>query len=173
MLRKRPGWDAAANSNVEVPMSGPTVCGFSSSNASMAPVVGGELDGTTHNQTDHAMTRVSDEHGPTDFWEPRPAHEISAKGTDTWCVGSHFGIPAMNVTYKLSNGKHVRFEAFFRPVIDGLESSCSISDPTHPGPNYGCATSAANKSCTIIPVVGGQPRGACTARDANFRVFRR
>lgn len=134
------------------------------------PVVGGELQGATKNDTAGPIKRVFDEHGVAAFWGSQPAHEIGVGHANRWCVGARFGVPAMKVDYRLSNGQEARFQAYYKAVIGGLESSCTIGRPTHPGPDYGCSTAAVNGFCGFLP---GFPRGeGCLAGDVVFRVYR-
>lgn len=134
------------------------------------PVVGGELQGATKNDTAEPIKRTFDEHGVAAFWGSQPAHEIRVGHADRWCVGARFGVPAMKVDYGLSNGQEARFQAYYKAVIGGLESSCTISRPTHAGPDYGCSTAEVNSHCGFLP---GFPRGeGCLAGDVVFRVYR-
>ena len=134
------------------------------------PIVGGELEGATKNDAVEPIKRTFDEHGVAAFWGPQPAHEIGVGQTDKWCVGARFGVPAMKVDYRLSNGQEARFQAYYKAVIGGLESSCTISRPTHSGPDYACSTAAVNGFCGFLP---GFPRGeGCFAGDVVFRVYR-
>jgi hypothetical protein len=134
------------------------------------PVFGGELQGTTKNQTGHAIKRVHVEHGPgTGFFEPEPAAEVRAEHHNQWCVGSRFGVPAMKVTYQLHDGAQVEFGAYFKAVIGGMESFCGVSRPTNSHDIWGCATSTENIDCIILPGQGG----GCSGGDVVFRVYRR
>ena len=69
------------------------------------PLVGGELQGATKNDTAEPIKRTFDEHGVAAFWGSQPAHEIGVGRMDRWCVGARFGVPAMKVEYRLSNGQ--------------------------------------------------------------------
>ncbi len=132
-------------------------------------LLGGELQGITHNDTGGAMKRVRAQPGVgTGFFNPEPASEIAHGASNSWCVGSHFGIPAMEVVYRLSDGQEVFFDAYSPAVIGGLASGCNITDP-HNGKvhTYTCSTGTANKNCYIV-----NNGGACTVGDVVFTVKR-
>lgn len=135
------------------------------------PLIGGELQGNTRNQTGEPMKRTFVEHGPgTGFFGPAPAEEVRPGEINRWCVGSRLGVPAMKVTYRLPDGQEAHFGAYFKAVIGGLfpESYCSISDPRRGGPSYGCATREETKNCASVPGA----RGCGSGGEAIFRVFR-
>jgi hypothetical protein len=106
----------------------------------------------------------------TGFFSPEPGATIASGGASAWCVGSRFGVPAMNVTYRLSDGQQVRFEAYCQAILGGLATGCVVSDPNNSKVNkYGCSASGYRKICIIVP----GPGSGCTGGDVTFDVFRR
>jgi hypothetical protein len=132
------------------------------------PLFGGELDGVTHNQTGGEMKRVRAQAGVgTGFFEPEPAAHIAHGASNRWCVGSHFGIPAMQVVYRLSDGQEVFFDAYSPAVVGGLASGCTITGGPHNMHKFTCTTGEAGKTCIITPAGGG-----CSVGDVVFTVKR-
>ena len=172
---RRPGWFAfAAIAATTLSMFGLSLLTTGVSQAAKlcrgTPVVGGELEGVTHNDTGGAMKRVQVEHGVgTGFFDPAPAEHIAHDASNRWCVGSHFGIPAMEVTYRLSDGQKVFFNAYSPAVVGGLASGCNITESAGKPDQFVCSTRETGRSCIIIPGGGG----GCSPGDVVFTVKRR
>ncbi len=133
------------------------------------PVLGGELQGITHNDTGGTIKRVRAQPGVgTGFFEPEPAAEIAHGASNSWCVGSHFGVPAREVVYRLSDGQEAFFNAYLPAVIGRLASGCNVTDPNGGKVHkFTCSTGAANRNCYIVA-----NRGACTVGDVVFTLRR-
>ena len=172
---RRPSWFAlAAVAATTLSMFGVSLVTTGVSQAAKlcrgTPVVGGELEGVTHNDTGSTMTRIHVQAGVgTGFFEPEPASHIAHGASNRWCVGSRFGIPAMQVTYRLSDGQEAFFDAYSPAVIGGLASGCNItaarSGNLH---KFTCSTSEKGGGCIIGP--GGT--GGCIPGDVVFTVRR-
>ena len=131
------------------------------------------IPGVVINETNVHLKRTFAEHGPgTGFFKPEPAAQVASKTVSPWCVGSHFGVEAMQVDYQLPNGEKAHFLAYFRAVVGGLETSCSISK-TH----YGCAAEKIGPNFVCSPYVGCvgplRDKNALKGVDVVFRVFPR
>ena len=58
------------------------------------------IPGVVINETGTHLKRTLVEHGPgTGFFKPEPPAEVPAHTISPWCVGSHFGVEAMQVDY--------------------------------------------------------------------------
>lgn len=112
----------------------------------------GSIEGVISNRTDRPGTRVFAEHGITNFWGPEPPEKIQPRAAAPWCVGSRFGLPAMQVDYLLpgeqvidTRGAHyvnsavIHFQAYYEFLTGNLKTSCSV-DPHERGYHYTCET---------------------------------
>jgi hypothetical protein len=172
--RRRPSWFALAAAGLTVLAllgTGLLTAGTSQARERLCrgtPLFGGELDGVTHNQTGGDMTRVRAQPGVgTGFFEPEPAAHIGHNSSNRWCVGSRFGIPAMEVVYRLSDGQEVFFDAYSPAVVGGLASGCNITGGPNKVHKFTCSTGESGKTCIITPSGGG-----CSVGDVVFTVKR-
>jgi hypothetical protein len=111
----------------------------------------GSIDGLISNSTEGRIKRVFDEHGSTNFWGPEPPEYVQPRATASWCVGSRFGLPAMQVEYLLpgehivdTRGTHyvgaavVHFEAYYEFLTGDLKTACSLEQGSQRGYHYLC-----------------------------------
>ena len=132
------------------------------------------IPGVVMNETGSSIKRTFVEHGPgTGFFKPEPPAEVPAKTVSRWCVGSNFGVEAMQVDYELPNGEKAHFLAYFRAVVGGLETSCSMSNARGA---YGCAAEDLGPGFVCSPYVGCvglRDPGKMDGARVVFRVFPR
>lgn len=133
------------------------------------------IPGVVINETNEPLKRTFVEHGPgTGFFDPEPAADVSAKTVSRWCVGSRFGVEAMQVEYELPDGAKVHFEAYYAAFVGGLNTNCSVTLRTR---YYGCAAERVGPNFVCSPYVGcvGPLRDEKALKDVDvvFRVFPR
>lgn len=138
------------------------------------------IPGVVINETGTHLKRTFVEHGPgTGFFKPEPPAEVPANTISPWCVGSHFGVEAMQVDYVTPNGERVHFLAYYASLTPtgGLNASCSISGVSQSRAVYGCAAERVGPNFVCTPYVGCvgplKDKNALKGVDVVFRVFPR
>lgn len=130
------------------------------------------IPGVVINETGTPLKRTFVEHGPgTGFFKPEPPAEVPAHTVSEWCVGSNFGVEAMQVDYVTPNGDKAHFLAYFAAVVGGLNTSCSMSNARGA---YGCAAEdlGANFVCSpYVGCVGLRDPSKMNGARVVFRVF--
>ncbi len=131
------------------------------------------IPGVLINETNARLTRTFVEHGPgTGFFNPEPPAELPAEDVVPWCVGSNFGVEAMQVTYRLPDhpNSYVTFQAYYAAVVGSLETACTTNTN-----RYGCAAEKVGPNFVCSPYVGcvGPLRNkeALKGVDVVFRIF--
>ncbi len=133
------------------------------------------IPGVLINETNAPLQRTSVEHGPgTGFFNPEPPAELPAQDIRPWCVGSYFGVEAMQVRYRLPDhpNSYASFEAYYAAVVGSLQTACSTNTN-----RYGCAAEKVGPNFVCSPYVGCvgplRDKNALKGVDVVFRIFPR
>jgi len=96
------------------------------------------ITGIVEDRTALKMTLIHASHGRTNTWCQRPAAHVKPHSLgQTWRAGDYAG-GAVHLTYKLSNGDEVRFDALVHYPGGGSEIDCSFVRIARSSRDYEC-----------------------------------